>query len=195
MFPPRTSPTGRGRPCTWTPPSVAVLLLAGFALIAAPVALAAPRVLPRHHQSAASMQPSVAAAGTPDLRVDLSEPGAPVTAGQPFSLAIAVANDGDASSSVRVSTMLPPAASNVTVRAPGFACARQFSASGPDAGTEVTCSRNDLAAGESARMTVEANAPGSAGDYPIVVTATPRTDDPEADMANNRAIETLRVTS
>jgi hypothetical protein len=114
-------------------------------------------------------------------------------AGQPFSFTVRVQNDGGAASSVRVSTVLPPAFSNVRVNAPGFACTRQFSASGPQTGTLVTCSRNTLQSGTSADMTVEANAPTVAGEYQLLATTGARDDAANADAADNQVVATIRV--
>ena len=104
-----------------------------------------------------------------------------------------VRNDGGAGGAVRVTTILPPAFSNVRVQAPGFACSRQFTPSGPDAGTVVSCSRNDLAIGMVAEMTVEANAPTAPGTYRLLATADPRGEVPEADEANNQVVATIDV--
>jgi len=95
-------------------------------------------------------------------------------AGRPFSFAVQVRNAGNVAGAVRVSTILPPEFSNVRVNGPGFTCTRQFSASGPQAGTLVACTRSSLEGGAAALITIEANAPGAAGEYRLLATADPR---------------------
>lgn len=95
-------------------------------------------------------------------------------AGQSYSYTVRVHNDGGVPGAVRVTTILPPAFSNVRVMAPGFACTRQFSASGDEAGTLVTCTRNELASGSTAEVTVDANAPTAPGSYRLTAAAEER---------------------
>ena len=129
----------------------------------------------------------------PDLRAEIVGVSAG-QAGQPISYTVKVRNDGGAAGSVRVSTVLPPEFSNVRVNAPGFACTRQFSSSGPQAGTVVACSRNALPSGATVELTVDANAPTVAGEYRLLATADPRGDVAETDEANNQVVATVRVT-
>jgi hypothetical protein len=130
--------------------------------------------------------------GRPDLRVTFVRLD-DAEAGQAFSYKIQVRNDGGGAGTASMSTTLPPALSNVRVTAPGFVCTRHFSASGPGAGTLVACMRNDLEGGETADVTIEANAPSIGGMYRLTATADPRDDVAEADEANNEAGATVRV--
>jgi uncharacterized repeat protein (TIGR01451 family) len=114
-------------------------------------------------------------------------------AGHSISYTVQVRNEGGAAGSVRVSTILPPEFSNVRVSAPGFACTRQFSASGPQAGTVVACSRNSLQSGATADVTVEANAPAVAGEYRLLANADPRYDVAEAAEGNPQIVATVHV--
>ena len=77
--------------------------------------------------------------------------------------------------------------------APGFVCTRRFSASGPQAGTLVTCQRGDLESGGSADVTIEANAPATLGPIHLTASADPRDEIAEADETNNDADVTVQV--
>jgi hypothetical protein len=114
-------------------------------------------------------------------------------AGQPFSYTLQVRNDGSAGGAVSVNTILPPELSNVRVNAPGFVCTRHFMASGPQAGTMVSCNRSDLESGSTADLTIEANAPASLGEIHLTAVADPRDEVAEADEANNEADATVEV--
>jgi hypothetical protein len=114
-------------------------------------------------------------------------------AGQPFSYTIRVRNDGGAAGVASVSAVVPPELSNVRVNAPGFVCTRRFTASGAQAGTLVSCMRNDLESGGFADVTIEANAPSEAGTYQLTAVADPRDEVAEADEGNNAADLTVQV--
>jgi hypothetical protein len=128
----------------------------------------------------------------PDLRVAFAPVG-DVQGGQPFRWTIQVRNDGGATNAASISAQVPPELSNVRVTAPGFLCTRRFTASGPDAGTAVSCARSDLERGASADVTIEANAPAGAGSYHLTAVADPRDDVTEADEANNAADLTVEI--
>lgn len=130
----------------------------------------------------------------PDFRVSFTriDEG---EAGMPLSYTLQVRNEGQGSGMAAVSTLVPTALSNVRVSAPGFACTRRFAASGADAGTLVTCMRNDLDPGEAAELTIGANASPVAAEYRLTATADPRDEIVEADESNNGAGATLRVRS
>jgi len=128
----------------------------------------------------------------PDLRVAFG-PLDDVQAGQPFRWTIQVRNDGGSTNAASMSAQVPPELSNVRVTAPGFVCTRRFTASGPDAGTLVACSRNDLERGAAADVTIEANAPSGPGSYHLTAMADPRDNVAEADEANNAADLTVEV--
>ena len=130
----------------------------------------------------------------PDFRVTFA-PLEDAQAGQPFSYTMQVKNDGGAATIASVSTVVPPELTNVRVTAPGFVCTRRFTPSGAQAGTLVACMRNDLEAGAVADVTIEANAPTTAGSYQLTAIADPRDDVPEADEGNNAADATVRVRS
>jgi hypothetical protein len=131
--------------------------------------------------------------GRPDFRATIADLDGG-QAGQPFSYTIQVWNAGSAGGGLSVSTVVPPAFSNVRVTAPGFVCTRYFTPSGPEAGTEVACMRNDLDGGTAAELTIEANAPSVAGAYQLTATVHARDDLAEADEANNAADATVQVT-
>jgi hypothetical protein len=114
-------------------------------------------------------------------------------AGRPFSYTLQVRNDGGTGGAVAVSTVLPPEISNVRVTAPGFACTRRFSASGPQAGTLVACQRGDLESGAVAEVLVEANAPATIGAIYLTATADPRDDILESDEMNNEVDATVVI--
>jgi uncharacterized repeat protein (TIGR01451 family) len=116
-------------------------------------------------------------------------------AGRSFSYTVQVRNDGTASGAVTVSTVLPPELANVRVTAPGFICTRRFSASGAQAGTLVTCARNELESGGAAEILIEANAPASLGSVHLTATASTRDDLPDADDTNNDADTTVQIHS
>jgi len=122
----------------------------------------------------------------PDLRVTFGPIGA-VEAGQPMHWTVQVRNDGGLANGASVSALVPPGMSNVRASAPGFVCTRLFSASGPGAGTLVTCSRSNLEQGASAEVTIEANAPTDPGTYRLIANADPRDEIQETDEANNSA--------
>jgi hypothetical protein len=128
----------------------------------------------------------------PDFRV-IFAPLDDAQAGQPFSYTMQVKNDGGAATIASVSAVVPPELTNVRVTAPGFVCTRRFTPSGAQAGTLVACMRNDLEAGAVADVTIEANAPTTAGSYQLTAIADPRDDVPEADEGNNEADVTVRV--
>jgi subtilase family serine protease len=134
--------------------------------------------------------------GKADLRPDFQVEFVRVDdgkAGTPLTYTVQVRNEGDGSGAATVSTIVPPELSNVRVTAPGFACTRRFSASGPQAGTVVSCTRSELDAGASAEMTIEANAPSAAAVYQLTATADPRDEIAETDESNNEADATIRV--
>ena len=133
-----------------------------------------------------------AADGRPDFRVTFSALD-DAQVGESFSYTIQVRNDGRSAGVASVSAMVPPALSNVRVNAPGFVCTRRFTPSGPQAGTLVSCMRNDLESGAVAEMTIEANAPSTAGTYHLTAVADPRDEVAEADEGNNDADVTVRV--
>lgn len=114
-------------------------------------------------------------------------------AGRPFSYTLQVRNDGTVAGVASVSAVVPPELSNVRVSAPGFVCTRRFAASGAQAGTLVTCMRNDLEGGAVADVTIEANAPSAAGSYQLTAVADPRDEVAEADEGNNAADATVQV--
>jgi hypothetical protein len=115
--------------------------------------------------------------------------------GRPFSYTLQVKNVGAASGAVSVSTVLPPELANVRVTAPGFVCTRRFSASGAQAGTLVTCSRNDLESGGMADILIEANAPAALGTIHLTAATSARDDQPDADETNNVADATVQIQS
>jgi subtilase family serine protease len=53
--------------------------------------------------------------------------------------------------------------------------------------------RNDLDRGASADVTIEANAPSTAGTYLLTAVADPRDEVAEADEGNNEADVSLRI--
>jgi hypothetical protein len=128
----------------------------------------------------------------PDFRVSFRSVDE-AQSGRPFSYIIQVRNDGAASDVASVSAVVPPELSNVRVNAPGFVCTRRFTPSGSEAGTLVACMRNDLEAGAVAEVTIEANAPGTAGTYRLTAVADPRDEVAEADEGNNAADVTVQV--
>jgi hypothetical protein len=128
----------------------------------------------------------------PDFRVTFASFG-DAEAGQPFAYTIQVRNDGATSSVASVNAVVPPELTNVRVNAPGFVCTRRFTPSGAQAGTLVACMRNDLESGAVADVTIEANAPGTAGSYHLTAVADPRDEVAEADEGNNDADATIRV--
>lgn len=155
-------------------------------VVQAPRAVAATTVLPARDATTASTDTR------PDFVVTFTHLD-DAQVGRPFSYTLQVQNEGSAGGPVSLSTVLPPELSNVRVTAPGFACTRRFSASGPQAGTLVTCTRNDLESGESADVTIEANAPATLGAIHLTATADPRDDVAEADETNNAADVTVQV--
>jgi len=130
--------------------------------------------------------------GRPDFRVAFTSVD-DAQAGRPFSYTLQVRNEGAAAGIVTVSAVVPPEVSNVRVNAPGFVCTRRFAASGPQAGTQVACMRNDLDGGAEAEVTIEANAPSTAGAYHLTAVADPRDEVAEADEGNNAADATIQV--
>ena len=114
-------------------------------------------------------------------------------AGMPLTYAVQVRNEGQGGGTATVTTILPPELANVRVNAPGFACTRRFAASGPQAGTLVSCTGSDLEGGAVAELAIEANAPATAGIYYLTATADPRDEVAEADESNNEAAATIRV--
>lgn len=130
--------------------------------------------------------------GRPDFRVTFTTLD-DVQAGQPFSYTIQVRNDGAAADVASVSAVVPPELSNVRVNAPGFVCTRRFTPGGSQAGTLVTCMRNDLERGATADVTIEANAPSVGGTYHLTAVADPRDEVAEADEGNNAADVTVQV--
>ena len=133
-----------------------------------------------------------AAAGRPDFRLTFAAPDE-VQAGQSFDYTIQVHNDGAAAGVASVSAVVPVELSNVRVTAPGFVCTRRFTPSGAQAGTLVACMRNDLDGGETADVTIEANAPSAAGSYHLTAVADPRNEVAETDEGNNEADATIQV--
>ncbi|MFN8636304.1 MAG: CARDB domain-containing protein [Chloroflexota bacterium] len=137
-----------------------------------------------------------AGAAIPATRPDLSVSFAHLDeaqAGQRFTYTVQLRNDGGPAGTAIVNTVLPPQISNVRVTAPGFVCTRHFAASGPQAGTLVSCTRNDFDSGGAADVVVEANAPSAAGPVRLVATADPRDDVMELDESNNEANATVQV--
>jgi hypothetical protein len=130
----------------------------------------------------------------PDFQVSFAQP-ADSQPGTPLRYTVQVHNHGQGGGMVTVSTIVPLAMTNVRVSAPGFACTRRFTANGPQAGTMVNCTRNELDAGASAELTIEANAPSDAADYQLTVTADPRDETAETDESNNEADATISVRS
>lgn len=134
--------------------------------------------------------------GTNESRPDLRLSFVRVTdaeAGQPLSFTIQVRNDGAAASMASVSASVPPELTNVRVQAPGFVCTRRFTPSGEQAGTLVSCLRNDLERGAIADVTIEANAPHAGGSYHLTAVADPRDEVSEADEGNNDANATIHI--
>jgi uncharacterized repeat protein (TIGR01451 family) len=165
---------------------------AGRAIHGARVAPSAATADGAANVSAGREAPAARVAGRPDFSVqfahlDDAQPG------QPFSYTIQVRNAGDAGGTVSVSTVLPPDLSNVRVTAPGFVCTRHFAASGPQAGTQVACTRGDLEGGAVADVTVEANAPAGPGPIHLTARADPRGEIAEADETNNDADVTVEI--
>jgi len=134
----------------------------------------------------------VAPEGRPDFRVAFTTLDE-AEAGRPFSYTLQVRNDGPAAGVASVSAVVPPELSNVRVNAPGFVCTRRFTPSGAEAGTQVSCLRNDLESGATADVTIEANAPSAAGTYHLTALADPRDEVAEADEGNNAADATVQV--
>jgi hypothetical protein len=132
--------------------------------------------------------------GRPDFGVTFTRLD-DVQAGSSFTYTVQVRNDGAAGGAVSLSAVLPPELSNVRVVAPGFACTRRFTASGADAGTRVTCIRNDLDGGAVADVTIEAQAPSTSGAYRLTATADPRDEVAEVNETNNGADVTIQVHS
>jgi hypothetical protein len=144
--------------------------------------------------AAADSQTLVQADRRPDFQVSFVRLG-DGQAGLPLSYTVQVRNEGHGGGLATVSTIVPLAMSNVRVSAPGFACTRRFTANGPQAGTMVSCTRNELEAGASAELTVEANAPSEAAVYQLSATADPRDETAETDESNNEADATIHVHS
>jgi hypothetical protein len=142
----------------------------------------------------ADLAPLLKADQLPDFRVAFArvDDG---QAGMPLSYTLQVRNEGPGSGPATVSTLVPRELSNVRVSASGFACTRRFAASGAEAGTQVTCTRNDLDPGEAAELTIEANASTQTAEYRLTATADPRDEIAEADELNNEAGATLRIRS
>ena len=128
----------------------------------------------------------------PDFRVTFANL-AEAQVNRPFSYTIQVRNEGTAAGIASVSAVVPPELSNVRVNAPGFVCTRRFTPNGSEAGTLVSCMRNDLERGATADVTIEANAPSAAGTYHLTATADPRDEVAEADEGNNAADATVQV--
>lgn len=182
-------------------PVSATYAASGLAARAADVArrVATPVIRP---EASPSPSPSVAVDSglfaRTDLRPDFQVSFAKVAdgqAGMPLRFTIQVRNEGQGGGMATVSTIVPLALTNVRVTAPGFACTRRFTANGPQAGTMVSCTRNDLDAGASADLTIEANAPSEAADYQLTATADPRDEIAETDESNNEADATISVRS
>jgi hypothetical protein len=130
--------------------------------------------------------------GRPDFQVTFTTLD-DAQVGQPFSYTIRVRNDGSAAGVASVNAIVPPELSNVRVNAPGFVCTRRFTPSGAQAGTLVACMRNDLEGGAVADVTIEANAPSTAGTYQLTAVADPRDEVAEADEGNNAADVTVSI--
>jgi uncharacterized repeat protein (TIGR01451 family) len=130
--------------------------------------------------------------GRPDFRVTFASFD-DAQVGQPLSYTIQVRNDGGAAGVASISAVVPPELSNVRVVAPGFVCTRRFTPSGQQAGTLVTCLRNDLEGGAVADVTIEANAPNAVGTYHLTAVADPRDEVAEADEQNNEADVVLHI--
>lgn len=124
-----------------------------------------------------------------DMRVSLAHDDWQAAPNEGFAYRVTVANAGDGAAEAHVETVLHPALGNVAVVAPGFTCARHFTASGPRAGTSVVCdSREPLGPGESATLTIRAHG-ATAGAYPILASAT----DDGAHAAMSHASATLQI--
>jgi len=205
----RMAPRGRS-PWRWHWQAGLAALLALLAVEGQPVAAsyATSNAAGRSIQSARAVASPATAAGAasvstvreaaarvdsrPDFSVQFAHL-ADAQAGRPFSYTLQVRNEGNASGAVSVSTALPPGLSNVRVSAPGFVCTRHFSASGPQAGTLVACTRGELEGGDSADVTVEANAPVGLGPIHLTAVADPRGEVAEADETNNDADVTVEI--
>lgn len=158
-----------------------------------------PAAMPAHAETSASAGRGTdisvrdgATDGQPDFRVTFLALD-DAQAGGPLSYTIRVRNDGAAAGVASVSAVVPPDLSNVRVHAPGFVCTRRFTPNGSQAGTLVACMRNDLERGASADVTIEANAPSTAGTYLLTAVADPRDEVAEADEGNNEADVSLRI--
>jgi hypothetical protein len=130
--------------------------------------------------------------GRPDFAVQFAHLD-DAQAGRSFSYTVQVRNVGNAGGAVSLSTVLPPELSNVRVSAPGFVCTRHFAASGPQAGTLVSCARGDLEGGTAADVTIDANAPATLGSIHLTAVVDPRGEIAEADETNNDADVTVQV--
>lgn len=191
QHPAQTSRRRQGR--SWR--AVLAALLALIAVQGQPLAasLAGDSAIARAALAESAYQARTAATeARPDFRVAFTEVE-DARVGQPFRYTVEVRNVGVVAGAVRVTTIVPPALTNVRVTAPGFACTRQFTPSGSQAGTLVTCTRNDFPGGAAASVTVEANAPATSGDFRLTATADPRDDVAETDEANNQTSATVQV--
>ena len=185
------------------PPVSATHAASGLAARAADAArlVVTPVIRPEASPSPSPSSVAVADAALlqqPDLRPDFQLSFAKLPdgqAGMPLRYTVQIHNAGQSGGMATVSTIVPLALTNVRVSAPGFACTRRFTASGSQAGTMVTCSRNELDAGASADLTIEANAPSEAAVYQVSATADPRDETAESDESNNEADATITVHS
>lgn len=164
----------------------------GRAIYAARAATSASTFADVHSGSAARETAAASVSGRPDFVVQFARLD-DAQAGRPFSYTVQVRNVGNASGAVMLSTVLPPELSNVRVGAPGFVCTRYFAASGPQAGTLVSCARGDLEGGATADVTIEANAPATLGSVHLTAVADPRGEVAEADETNNNADATVEI--
>ncbi|MDP8922068.1 MAG: hypothetical protein M3O34_04230 [Chloroflexota bacterium] len=131
--------------------------------------------------------------GSADLHVSLGGSDWQITPNASFAYRVTVANRGNAAAPAHVETVLHPALANVTVASPGFTCARQFEASGSQAGTAVTCtSWEPLQPGASANFTVRALGAAAPGTYDVVATAAEVEGEDEGD-ADSRTSAEVRV--
>ena len=175
----------------WHWQTIVAALIALIAVEGQPVA-ASHATAARAARAADAVVRDGATDGRPDFRVTFTTLD-DAQAGRPFSYTLRVRNDGPAAGVASVSAVVPPELSNVRVNAPGFVCTRRFTPSGTEAGTQVSCLRNDLESGATADVTIEANAPSAAGTYHLTAMADPRDEVAEADEGNNAADATVQV--
>ena len=146
----------------------------------------------RRQAAAPARAETVANEGRPDFRVTFTTLD-DAQAGRPFSYTIQVRNDGTAAGVASVSAVVPPELSNVRVNAPGFVCTRRFTPGGSQAGTLVTCMRNDLDEWRDGRRDDRGERAERRWTYHLTAVADPRDEVDEADEGNNAADVTVQV--